>query len=469
MLWSKYNEAIFEAWSSTEDNLVVMACPGAGKTTSLQHISELVKPQQDSLYLAFNKSIVEEVKAKLPRHVQAMTLNSLGHRAVMAEYGRVQLDSNKVFTLIRKYAPKWRGEQDKGYNERVNELKKVIDLLKINSGSGDSLFDDLCTTFDIDQYPDMYRDAVKILEISDSMTTVIDFNDQLRFPVIHDLSMTMYDNVLVDEAQDLNAIQAALIAKLQGRYCFVGDKHQAIYGFRGAMANSMSVLGERFGAVKLPMRLTYRCPKLVVAEASKLFDDIEALPDAPEGSVSEGNFKEQSYTDRDLILCRNNAPLMAAAYALLRQGQPCQVRGRDIGAGLIKLVDKLVCSTVGQLHTLLYDWKAYELEKAQGKSNKVQSIHDKADSLMVFMQACKPGDNTTVLKERINAVFAATKGVLLSTVHRAKGLEAQNVYILQRELMPSQYATQDWEVVQERNIEYVAVTRARHSLVYVRA
>jgi DNA helicase-2/ATP-dependent DNA helicase PcrA len=58
-------------------------------------------------------------------------------------------------------------------------------------------------------------------------------------------------------------------------------------------------------------------------------------------------------------------------------------------------------------------------------------------------------------------------GVVFSSVHRAKGLEAKRVYILSPELMPHKMATKPWELEQERNIEYVAITRTLSELVYV--
>ena len=57
--------------------------------------------------------------------------------------------------------------------------------------------------------------------------------------------------------------------------------------------------------------------------------------------------------------------------------------------------------------------------------------------------------------------------ILCSTVHKAKGLEATNVFIVRPELMPFPYATREWEQEQEMHLKYVAITRARINLNWV--
>ena len=74
---------------------------------------------------------------------------------------------------------------------------------------------------------------------------------------------------------------------------------------------------------------------------------------------------------------------------------------------------------------------------------------------------------TQELMNRIDIIFSDRKkneGIALSTIHKAKGLEAENVYIACRSLMPSPSATQDWEITQEKNLIYVAYTRAKNTL-----
>ena len=153
-------------------------------------------------------------------------------------------------------------------------LSKAVAVAKcIDTGTGfsEDMYDDMLRVHDIDEYPAMYSDILTILERSDADIKTIDFADQLRFPVIYDCTMPEYRNVLCDEVQDFNPVQAELIACLDAeRYALVGDEHQSIYGFRGAMNNSMSILSKQFNCTELPLSITYRCAKGIVKEARRL-------------------------------------------------------------------------------------------------------------------------------------------------------------------------------------------------------
>src|SRR5690606_18120963 len=103
-----------------------------------------------------------------------------------------------------------------------------------------------------------------------------------------DLRVREFDNVLVDEAQDLNVAQRILIRRMLkegGRLIAVGDPRQAIYGFRGADSDSFRLIGEEFNATDLPLTVTFRCPKAVVAQAQRYVSHIQAHETAPEGEV----------------------------------------------------------------------------------------------------------------------------------------------------------------------------------------
>jgi superfamily I DNA/RNA helicase len=70
--------------------------------------------------------------------------------------------------------------------------------------------------------------------------------------------------------------------------------------------------------------------------------------------------------------------------------------------------------------------------------------------------------------DRITQIFSDEKnGICLSSVHKAKGLEADRVFIIEPKTMPAPWVKKEWEMEQEDNIHYVAITRARQELVYV--
>jgi len=74
------------------------------------------------------------------------------------------------------------------------------------------------------------------------------------------------------------------------------------------------------------------------------------------------------------------------------------------------------------------------------------------------------------LAANIDALFSDNRDgsvLTLATVHKSKGLEWDRVFILDPKLMPSKYARQQWQLDQETNIHYVAITRARQELYYI--
>jgi DNA helicase II / ATP-dependent DNA helicase PcrA len=202
---------------------------------------------------------------------------------------------------------------------------------------------------------------------------------------------------------------------------------------------------------------------------------IQPSPTAPEGSVTTlPNYSISDFPPTSAILCRNAAPLVSFAFSLLRRDVPCRVLGREIGAGLIKLIDSQKASDLDELELKLAASCKRELLAADKHRNQsaIANIKDKYACVAVFVEEEKLKDSAdwlASLKRRISSLFDDTRRTILtlSTIHKAKGLEWDTVFILDRSLMPSPYATQPWQLVQERNLHYVAATRAKLDLKYI--
>ena len=94
-----------------------------------------------------------------------------------------------------------------------------------------------------------------------------------------------------------------------------------------------------------------------------------------------------------------------------------------------------------------------------------QILEDKRDTIEALSDGCQ---TVAGLEQRIAQVFSDDQaGVVFSTVHKFKGGEAEKVYILEPGLMPHPRASQAWEMVQERNLRYVAITRSKQELYFV--
>lgn len=318
--------------------------------------------------------------------------------------------------------------------------------------------------------------AREVLALSLTRWGSIDFDDMLYMPVVFGAPLQKFDYVFVDEAQDISDIQRALLKnamKKRGRLIAVGDPAQSIYGFRGADSESLNNIATQFGAKSLPLSISYRCPKKVVAEAQKYVSHIQPHESAPEGTVtSAGYYNHTMFKRDDLVVCRMTAPLINLAYHLIGNKVPATILGRDLGKGLITLIEKrLKAKSIEDLRTKLDDWLKLEKERLLRNDSDadITKIEDKYNIVMTFIH-CSGADTIQALIKAINDLFNNDRGgVKLATIHRSKGLEAERVMFLDSYLIPSKHAKLPWQRKQEKNLAYVAITRAKSSLVYIKS
>jgi superfamily I DNA/RNA helicase len=327
---------------------------------------------------------------------------------------------------------------------------------------------------------------------------IIDFDDMVYQPLFYRAKFWPKTFVLVDEAQDLNPARRLLAMRMAGntgRIIAVGDPNQAIYGFTGADSDSMDLIKDALSAQELPLTMTYRCPKAVVREAQRWVPDFQAHESNPEGLVrtipfqaptqwtDDGekktcpDFEDEVLTNEDAILCRNTKPLVELAWYLIKRGIACRVEGREIGAGLVAMARRWKVKTLDAFKHRVESWKDREITKyrAKGKEDMIQSVEDKADTILCIVGSLMAEGKTSVadFEAFVTNLFGDTKEgerakiLTLCTGHRSKGREWKRVYWLFPELCPSKYAKKPWQLQQEENLQYVIVTRSMHELVYV--
>lgn len=475
MNWSDQQTSIFKA-DSEGLSLSINAKAGTGKTTTIAQTAKL--RNLPGVYIVFNKRNAEEAKGKMPENVPPSTINSIGHRSCM-KVSKVKLDANKMFTIAKRAC----GE-DVLLGECLNLAKaaKIAGLVPRDAPGGVSLLPDspegweeLTARYDLADDEASIATARTILyeSISQAKKGLIDFSDQIYMPACFSYPVSPHQRVLIDEAQDLNPLQHKLISRLKakdGQLIIVGDPNQSMYGFNGAVEDSMARLEEQYNLTRLPLNISYRCPKAVIAEAQNYVPEIQSHPDAPEGQVQHWSKwgASQINSGEWAIICRNNAPLMQLAYRLLKENIPVAVLGRDIGKGLQRIINQVVPKhesfPIEPFMARLTNWFDNEVAR---HPRKEAILRDKVDSILALAQGCH---STSELSERIAKIFSRESApIILSTIHKAKGMEWNNVIFLDSFRIPSPYAKQQWELDQEQNIAYVAVTRAKQNLVYANA
>ncbi|HVN78557.1 MAG TPA: ATP-dependent helicase [Terriglobia bacterium] len=491
MIPSPYQQAIYDFIKNEKGSCVVEAVAGSGKTTTIVEAAKLLPENLFVAFVAFNKAIAKELSTRLPPLVKSCTLNSLGFTAWLKSAGRhVQVDAHKISEICDDVIE----SNEKG--SYAQAVKKLVGLAKAHGlvpkewakGRIVLTHDTEQNWYELaDKYavePDGGGTMEKLVEYSRIVlrqsiklaNQVIDFDDQIYMPVICQCNFFRYDVLFVDELQDVSMIQRAMLRlsiKKTGRLIGVGDKKQSLYGFRGAGIDSIDRVVEEFNAKVLPLSISYRCPQSVVKEARRYVEHIEPHESAPVGKVETlMTYHPGIFRNSDGIVCRNSAPLVDLAYRLIRFGRGCRILGREIGQGLIRLIEKLDAFTIDELESNLQVYAAREIGKciAKGQEDKAAGIADKVETIRVIIEDL-PEKKRTIeyLCESIGSLFTdKDEGLLtLSTVHKAKGLEYDRVFILEPQLMPSPWARQAWQKDQEQNIAYVAVTRSKSELYYI--
>jgi len=482
--------AWFKAGPSS-GNLVVVARAGSAKTTTAV-AGVLVAPERSILLCAYSKIIQVELEKRIGKNnpkIKARTLHSVG------------------LACIHKFRENIKISFDGSREEEITEavcgdtvpvvIKKLVSKLHTKAReiapharvAGDLL--DLALRFDCEPEEEwansgfplefIEEKALEALEWASYVPNgaTIDGSDMIFLPVRNKWLVRQYDLVVVDEAQDMTSTQLEValgVLKPNGRMAVIGDDRQAIFAWRGADSEALGRLGRELKAQKLYLTKTFRCGHTIVDLAKSYVPDFVADAANPLGeilSIPSDDLTECAKPG-DFILSRTNAPLVMIALKFLREGKRVQIAGGDIGKGLVALIRSLRAKTLDELIIRVATWEQKKLssyqqllaaEKKESRKNSILSKMDetteKAEMIRFF---CEDADNLDGLFTKMTNLFkgdglGAEGLVTCSSVHRAKGLEANRVFILRGTLREYN--------IEEQNICYVAITRAKHSLIWV--
>jgi len=500
--------AFVDAVAAQERNVALIARAGSGKTSTILAAVDALRAGSSTLTItvcAYNKAIEVEISTKLKRNghtdwklTGAQTAHAMGWGLVRFAFRNPKIEKNKVRDLA------WAILDNEGPAPHKGTLRQygsqVVELVSKAKQSGVGFFDDapigsvdtwarIAEHYDIngldetDALDAVIAAAQHLYKLSLEQVDVVDFDDMVLWPLIKNIRVRFTrDAIFIDEAQDISRARQALVRKFLapgGQLHIIGDDRQAIYGFSGADADALPNMVAALDSQILPLTVTFRCPRKVVALAQQIVPDLEAADGAVEGEVARVPIEELSriaFVPGQAILCRNTAPLVQAAYGLIRRGIAAKVEGRDIGIGLAKLARRWKVELVEDLLPRLENYRAAEMQKAaaKGSEQKAQEVGDKVDTLLQVCEAVQKAG-----RHRVEDVVAFIENlfgddvdpkacVTLATYHRAKGREWGDVFLIEHhKRCPSKAARQDWQQRQESNLAYVAFTRAMRSLTFL--
>lgn len=438
-------------------NLVVNAFAGTGKTTTLVAYAKR-RPGKRFTYLAFNRSIKEEAAKKFPANVKCVTTHGLAYGTIGRNYAS-KLGTPRPFQVAE------------ALNVSVLAAGKALEIVGRFLVSADPILHErhmIGTSYSMNEQGQLFDAATRLWarmqNISDGAV-----------PMPHDGYLKLYqlsgptirsDIILFDECQDANPVTTSLVLAQPADKVMVGDAHQAIYSFRGAV-NAMAAMRD---AATLDLTKSFRFGAGVAEVATALLQDWKG-----ERREIEGLGKHQTQFSVDFRapharLARTNGALFRSAVDALEEGRKFGYAGGVEGY---------------RLDTILDAYRLYAGNRADVRDpwirafDDFQAMRDYADQMddkeLKMLASISEEYRLAIpsLVERIKgrAVPPAQltgKEIMLATVHKAKGLEFDSVVLLDDfsdlEVKKGENGEEVLPDPEEINILYVAVTRAERCL-----
>ena len=483
----------------------ILAGAGSGKTTTItrriaQQVRTGVFAPQQIMAVTFTDKAAGELKARLAAlgvtGVRASTfhaaaLRQLRHFAPDA-VGRILPSKALALRQIANALPvpfKFRPAGD---------LATEIEWAK-NRRIGPERYDGREPPIPLDLMQRVYREYER-RKAAEGLT---DFEDLLELAIrlfeendeARETFRAQYRAFTVDEVQDVNLLQETLLDLWLGErddLCVVGDDYQSIYGFTGASPDYLLGLPDRFPhATVVRLEENYRSTPQVLALANKLVPNLggaeknlrSVLPDGPEPAVRPFAAPEDEGAaivaeiracgapfEEIAILARTNARLTDFEELLHDAGIPFQgasLLERDAARRLCRRLERSGDPAPAAVRDAAVE--AGWLERPPDKLGEREQVRQQDLGRLVQLASSFDGDAAAFvanLRERFSPGGDGAHGVHLLTLHRAKGLEFEAVFIprLQERELPSKQAKSDDEIAEERRLLYVGMTRAKRVL-----
>lgn len=454
-----------------EKILKISAKAGTGKTSTLKFIAES-HPEMNFLYVAFNKSMAQDAAKKFPNNVVVMTIHSLAYRNIGKEY------SHK---LVR---PSGRYINMAGTGSEIASHYGIFDMKDHNGAVLTKnylglIVKDTVNTFERSDNPKLTekhipkfhledlkrRFAIKESKIKKEILSVANklWKDRCdkdeRILCTHDTYLRLYqmskpkfeqyDCVLIDEAQDTSDVMLALFKDVKAKIVYVGDKNQAIYGWRGSV-NAM----EKIEAPEVKLTQSFRFGKKI-ADIAKMIIGEEVTGLESINSIIGEIDPNKPYT----VLYRKNITLIFEALEMIARGEKIflNIDVRDF----VSMLESAL-----YLHNKQIKKVKHELIVPYATWGDLVNEAQSEPSMGKLVKIVQEGRAQEVINNlNYSEKSESTADVILTTSHKAKGLEWDQVVLADDFKSAFDNKGKLQKVDQEEdNLLYVACTRARKVL-----
>ncbi len=504
---SIYQQKVIDWLGDNRDltDSVVNSVAGSGKSTLLKLAADAISGSsidiKDCLVLVFNRKNKDALIAKLdPRWSRSIsTVHSAGYRVLKRYLGVRKLDviEHKYRNLAR-YIDWFDGsnpEQGKLIS-RTSFLRLADFVRQTLSGTTPEALRWLIDRYALDiQSKDLIAIGERLQMLFEmgsqqaAESAIVDHTDMLWLPIVWQIDRSpgfKYAlRVMVDEAQDMSRLQLEFVLSLahkEAKMLFVGDPAQSINGFCGADTNSFNNIKQRLNANEFTLPICYRCPVSHIELINQLCPDIPIKPknNAPQGIIkviSESDLWHQDSDTqvraRDLVIARCSSSLVDLNLKLITRGIACNLVGSSLKRDLLELLEDISSQSDFIYHSFLKFCQAYlELKRSIYQENDngsvlLMQLQDRVKAIKAIYQHFHQCQSVENLTEKIEQLFSSedSESVLLSTIHRAKGMEAERVYLAEPLTLPLIWDNQKpWQQKQEQNLLYVALSRSTKDL-----
>lgn len=516
---------IFDFFKNGNGNGMIDAVAGSGKTSTIVNGIDYIDNGKQILFCAFNKKIQEEINKKtnskgnvIVRTTYALGLGILKHHIEIINRNP-NADNSKYFNILNEklkrnsentkyvnkssftkyfdaikfeyYKSKKKEEPDLFYKMFYSNYYRLVDLMRytLSYGKGDVVFQKLVEKYaiSIDSQDtillDLYKRLIE-LAIDDGNEKakylgIYDFADMIFLPCEFKLrSSSQYDVVFVDECQDLSNAQLKVITKYlkkEGRFFAVGDPFQSIYGFAGASPESFNNIKTIFKPQMFKLTNCFRCSREIVELAKSIRPDI-TTKNSFESKIEKIKFSDiTKYIKKgDFVLSRHNCDLFEVVFKLLQKNIKFKIIGKkEILKSLKDIIPNDKIQSQKYFEELpIHLQKIYESAESKLGNNPAnyEKLENLGDSISILETCFFNNENAKTLNDLFEYIenlmdCEDDDSVILSSIHRAKGLERKTVFIIGYDKLPLKKENMlEWQLFQENCLKYVAITRAEVNL-----
>jgi len=358
------------------------------------------------------------------------------------------------------------------------------------------LADNIEDTYDNEEQPGTRQDFLSFVDKYETWKDAygfIDYTDMLLRAL--DIDPPLLDVLFVDEAQDLSPLQWKLVNKWAEKIQYIhiaGDDDQAIYAWAGADPKGMSVFEQKHAATRTILEQSYRLRSEIHCLAVKLIQQVDKRVDKPY-RFCEGESEVTDYTDyrelefehgEDVLVLYRNHNLRRNIEKMLRDmGIPYVTDNGKIGYcqtwqwELVKLFKQIQKNgytselKLSKKELRLFEAGLYDKHKYLLPLTNVEDQHNGAwlrdifnyDFEYVFNLGRNYIEYFKKLEE-IDFYLEITPTIHLSTIHGAKGKEAERVVLLNGMGNKASLRYSFGDKDSELRVFYVGITRAKHKL-----